>query len=425
MTDIFSLKDFKMPKGFVWGSSTAGHQIEGNNIHSGHYTMEIEKSKVEKDYVPSGAACNHYELYEEDIKLLKELGHKAFRMTVEWSRIEPAEGCFDKEATQHYIKELALLCENDIQVFLTLVHFTAPKWFEDKGGFEKEENIKYFERYLEYILPEISQYVSFWNTFNETNHHHQPPKKKLCTLKFHARAYHLIKKYSDKPVGIAHALKLYMPYQFYDAADRMMCDYYDYITNEYFFRAIRTGEIVFPFCDGEVCDEVKNTSDYWSINWYTRDLIDARRVNPITDKYRHTDLQLVDKKIYFDEFFAEGMMDIMTRLKDKPVYITENGCCCNDDDYRIVYIAQVLSSLKEAIDAGVDIRGYLYWSLLDNYEWGSYIPRFGMVNCDFNTFERVPKKSAYFYREIIENNGVSQDMIRKYLQKIPSVGCNK
>ena len=425
MTDIFSLKDFKMPEGFIWGSSTAGHQIEGNNINSGHWTMEIEKSKTVDGYVPSGLACNHYELYEEDIKLLKELGHKAYRMTVEWSRIEPVEGQFNKEATNHYIKELSLLCENGIQVFLTLVHFTVPKWFEDKGGFEKEENIACFEKYLEYILPIISKYVSFWNTFNETNHHHQPPQKKLCTLKFHARAYHLIKKYSDKPVGIAHALKLYFPYQYYDVADRMMCDYYDYITNEYFFRAIRTGEIVFPFRDGEVCQELKNTSDFWSINWYTRDLIDARKVNPITDKYRHTDLQMIDKKIYFDEFFAEGMMDVLTKLKDKPVYISENGCSCDDDNFRIVYIAQILSSLKEAIDAGIDVKGYLYWSLMDNYEWGSYLPRFGLVDCDFNSFERTPKLSAYFYREVIENNGVNQELIRKYLKEIPSLGLRE
>lgn len=425
MTDIFSQRDFKMPEGFLWGSSTAGHQIEGNNIHAGHWDMEIEKSKTDKDYVPSGMACNNYELYEQDVELIDRLGHQAFRMTIEWSRIEPSENNFDMEAVNHYIKELGLLNEKGIKVLLTLVHFTVPKWFADKGEFTKEENIKYFENYLNFILPKVCKYVSYWNTFNETNHHHWPTDRKLCTLKFHAMAYHLIKKYSDAPVGIAHALKLYFPKRYYNAADKMMVEYYDYITNEYFFHAIRTGEIVFPFTEGELCPDLKGTSDFWSINWYTRDLIDAKLANPIADKYNHNELRLIDKKIYFDEFFAEGMLDVLTRLNDKPVYITENGCCADDDRFRIVYIAQVLSSIRDAIDAGVDVRGYYYWSLMDNYEWGSFIPRFGMVHCDFETFKRTPKPSAYFYKEIIENNGVSQELIRKYLKEIPSIRLGK
>lgn len=425
MTDVFSLRDFKMPEGFLWGSSTAGHQIEGNNIHSDRWSMEIEKAKINKEYVCSGLACNNYELYTQDIDMLDVLGHQAFRMTVEWSRIEPAENSFDTDAVEHYIRELSLLCEKGIKVLLTLVHFTVPKWFEDKGGFTKTENIKCLERYLRFILPKIGKYVSFWNTFNETNHHHQPPEKKLCTLKFHAMAYHLIKEYSDAPVGMAHALKLFFPKRYYNTADRMMCEYYDYITNEYFFHAIRTGEIIFPFTDGELCPELKGTSDFWSVNWYTRDLVDARLGKPIADKYNHTELKLIKKKIYFDEFFAEGMLDVLTRLSDKPVYITENGCCADDDKFRIVYIAQVLSAVRDAINSGVDVRGYYYWSLIDNYEWGSFVPRFGLVDCNFETFERTPKESAYFYRDVIRNNGVSQEIIRKYLKELPSIGLGE
>ena len=418
------MKDFKMPEGFLWGSATAGHQIEGDNIYCGNYARELEtlKGPHEPDFAPSGKACNHYELYEQDVNLLSDLGHQAFRMTVEWCRIQPAEGEFNKEATDHYIKELSLLKEKGIKVFLTLVHFTTPKWFEDKGGLGNVENIKYFETYLEYILPLISPYVSFWNTFNEVNHAVLPVGPKLCTLKFHARAYHLIKKYSDAPVGIAHALQYYHPYRFFDPADRLLCDHYDYINNEFFFNAVRTGEIVYPFTDGEVYPELKGTSDYWSINWYTRTMLDARKAQPITDKYNHNELRLIDKKFYFDEFYTEGIHHSLTRLKDKPIYITENGCCSDDDRFRIIYIAQILSALRDAIDSGVDVRGYLYWSFMDNYEWGSFLPRFGMVHCDFETFKRTPKPSAYFYKEIIEQGGVNQELIRKYLSELPSVG---
>ena len=106
---------------------------------------------------------------------------------------------------------------------------------------------------------------------------------------------------------------------------------------------------------------------------------------------------------------------------DKPVIITENGCSCDDDRFRIVWITLYLKALEESIRMGVDVKGYLYWSLIDNYEWVSFLPRFGMVDCDFKTFERTPKPSAYFYKEIIENNGFIQDILRKYLKKIPTL----
>ncbi len=413
-----------MPEGFLWGSATAGHQIEGNNTHSDRWAIEQEmlKNKPYPDYAVSGMACNNYELYRQDVDMIAQLGHQVFRMTIEWSRIEPVEGHFDENAVAHYIDELRYLNEKGVKVLLTLVHFSMPKWFADLGGFGEERNLRYFERYLNYILPQVSQYVSLWNTFNETNHHHHQPKVKLCTLKFHALAYHTIKKYSDKPVGIAHALKLFMPKRYYDKADRMLCEYYDYITNEYFFNAIRTGEIVFPFEKGEYCPDLKDTSDYWAIQWYTRDLVDASLEKPIARKYNHRDLRLIDKdNFYFDEIFPEGMLDALTRLRDKPVYLTENGISCDNDDFRIGYIAQVLSAVREAIDGGVDVRGYLYWSLMDNYEWGSFVPRFGLVHCDFDTFKRTPKPSAYFFKEVIAANGVSQELIRKYLKENPTL----
>ena len=119
--------------------------------------------------------------------------------------------------------------------------------------------------------------------------------------------------------------------------------------------------------------------------------------------------------------YPETIINGLSRLMDKPIYITENGCSCNDDNFRIVYIALYLSALSEAIKMGADVRGYLYWSLLDNYEWGSFIPKFGLCSVDRKTFKREPKPSAYFYKEIIENNGVTQEMIRKYLKELPTL----
>ncbi len=422
MTDIFSLKEFNFPKDFLWGSATAGHQIEGNNIHSDKWVEELENEKTLEDFQASGMACNHYELFREDIKMLKELGHRAFRMTVEWSRIQPKAGVFDEDAVEHYLEELRLLKENGIEVFMTLVHFTMPLWFSELGGWSNMDNLHYFEEYLEFIIPKITPYVSYWNTFNETNHPEIPSQLKLCQLKYHVAAYRIIKKYGDAPVSMAHAFHYYMPKRPYDKFDVNMAEYYDNMVNEYFFHAIRTGEVVLPDIETEYVPGLKDSCDYWAVQWYTRDLIDARTTgNLISSKYNHNELKLVPRCEYFDEIYPEGMTAVLMRLRDKPVYLTENGCCTHDDRFRIIYIAQVLSAVKEAIDFGVDVKGYLYWSLLDNYEWYSFKPQFGIVGCDFETFERTPKPSAYFYKDIIENNGFNQEILRKYLKDIPSL----
>lgn len=120
--------------------------------------------------------------------------------------------------------------------------------------------------------------------------------------------------------------------------------------------------------------------------------------------------------------YPEGMTSMLERFNDRPVYITENGCCCDDDRFRVVYLALYLSAVHDAIERGVDVRGYLYWSLMDNYEWSSFIPRFGLVHVDFETFKRTPKPSALFFKDIIARNGFSQDILRNYLSEMPSLG---
>ncbi len=112
---------------------------------------------------------------------------------------------------------------------------------------------------------------------------------------------------------------------------------------------------------------------------------------------------------------------MLERFADRPVYLTENGCCCNDDRFRIVYEALYLSALHDAIRRGVDLRGYLYWSLMDNYEWTSFKPRSGLVDVDSKTFRRTPKPSAFFFKEIIEHNGFSQEILRRYLKELPTL----
>lgn len=415
MFDIFSLPEVKMPEGFLWGAGYAGHQVEGNNIHSQRWAWE-EAGKYEEK---SGMACNSYELWERDVEIAQECGLQAFRTSVEWSRIEPHEGEFCQEALDHYVTFFATLKEKGIKVFSTMVHFSIPLWFEEKGGFTDLANLKYFERYLEYVVPKIAPYVDFWNVINEFNL--TRPEFKLGTLHYHALGYHVIKKYSDGPISSAHALVMYQPKRPRDKFDQVMAEYNDICNHEFFFHAIRTGEIVYPYHEGTYNPDLKGAADFWSVNTYVRDLIDARTLNSKGKRYDFARMQMIDKEFYLEEFNPECILTNLGRLHDKPIYITENGVACNDDRFRIVFLGEYLSAIRQAMDFGADVRGYLYWSMLDNFEWGSFKPRFGLYDVDFKTFERTAKPSASFYREIIENNGVNAELIQKYLKEMPSL----
>lgn len=419
MFDIFSLPDFEMPKGFLWGAGYAGHQVEGNNINSQYWKKEIDENYAEK----SGLACNSYELWKKDADIASATGLQAFRTSVEWSRIEPEEGCFDSKAAEHYIAFFSHLKEMGIKVFVTLVHFTHPQWFEKLGHFMTADNLKYFERYLEYIVPKIAPYVDYWNVLNEFNLGNTEEKInfKLSSIRYHSLGYHIIKKYSDKPVSSAHALVQYMPKRPFDRFDSVMAQYDDLRDHEFFFHAIRTGEILYPFRDGQYLPEVKDTVDFWSVNSYVRDMVDARCASSFGTRFPFKKMKMIKPDFYLEEINPECIINNLSRLTDKPVIITENGCCCDNDDLRIAFISVYLSAIREAIDLGIDVRGYLYWSMLDNYEWYSFKPKFGLYNVDFKTFERTPKPSAYFYRDVIANNGVSQKTLRKYLKENPRV----
>ncbi len=211
-----------------------------------------------------------------------------------------------------------------------------------------------------------------------------------------------------------------MPRRHFDDIDNIMTQYADYTINGFFPHAVRTGEIVMPYHDALYVPEVRDSMDYWAVNYYTRFMIDARVADPFGGKrYEHKHIKLIPMDFYLEEFHPEGLIAILERLKDKPIYITENGLSSYDDSFRAAYIALHLSAIKEAMDRGIDVQGYLYWSLLDNYEWGSYIPRFGLVDVNFDNFKRIPKKSAIFYKEIIENRGITQEMIKKYIEVTP------
>lgn len=435
MYDVLSLPEIRFPPGFLWGSATAGHQIEGDNIHSQAWHNEQQADFFQDDperkvRAPSGKACDHYQRYREDVDLIASLGHQAYRMSIEWSRIEPEEDHWDQPSLHHYLDLLELLALRGIQVFVTLHHFTHPLWFERLGGFADPANNRYFERYLAYLVPRIAPLVSGWTVINEFNlWGGLTAGPEIATLKFnmlrlHALGYHLIKAHSSAPVGSAHAFIHWFPRRYHDSLDRRMTDYADFITNEFFLHALRTGELVYPNRDAEYDPQVKGALDCWSVNYYTRHMVDARRAGLEGPRFQHKTLRMIPMEFYLEEMYPEGLIANLERLGDYPIYITENGCAADDDRFRIVYLALHLSALREALDRGLDARGYFYWSLLDNYEWTSFIPRFGLVAVDPQSFQRTPKPSALFYREVIAGNGLSGALVGRYLDRLPTLWNN-
>ena len=421
MIDIFQYPEIEFPKGFLIGASTVGQQIEGN-CHSQFDSEEFFKPGP--FFQPAGIACNSYEMYDKDIQLLKDLGLNAYRMSVEWSRIEPEQDVFDEEAVEHYIRELEALKNAGIKICLTLFHFATPVWFERLGAFKTLDQVSAFEKYVEYIVPKVEPYVDYWITINELNlPYRYEMQERLNLLEYHAAAYHIVKKYSGKPASSALAYSLKMPYRGQnDLLDNVLCGITDYMENEFFLHAIRTGEICAPGFDGKFVKEVKDTCDFWAFNTYSRSMIDGRKANYLNDHptYNATHIRGLEIPFYTDEIYPDIMINALVRMKDKPCLITENGMATMDDRFRIVYITSMLQAVREAMDMGVEVLGYMSWSLLDNWEWGSYLPTFGLARVEEGTFDRIPKDSGKLLGDICKARKCNKEMIAKYLGGMPS-----
>ena len=331
MLNLHNYPAITFPENFIWGSATAAHQIEGDDIHSINWRDQTMYPK------------------------------------------------FCQEAVDHYVDLLRRLKEAGIHPFVTISHGSDPAWFWDRGGFADRRALHYFERYVDFIVPILEKDVDFWMTINEINIMERPGCDPFELRKnymiCHAKAFRIIRKYSKKPVGAPHAVTAVVPKDPHFEADKAFAAMEDWIFNGFFYHALRTGELVYPHYPAETFPEMKDSFDFWAINYYTRKEVSSRTKSGGATLLTCEQLKLIDKEFYMSSFYPEGLYNELQRLKDRPVYITENGCCCADDRWRIVKLCEDLSAIRDAMDSGVDIRGYLHWSLMDNYEWVSFIPR--------------------------------------------------
>jgi len=418
--------EYKFPEGFKWGSATSAHQIEGSNHNdwtewetSPARIDELKKEGKDPNGFISGRACDSYNRYEEDFDIAKKLKQNIHRFSIEWSRIEPEEGKFDFEAMKHYQGLVKSLRERGIEPMVTLWHFTNPVWFVEKGGFLNNKAPEYFTRYAKYVVDNLKDDVHLWITFNEADSVYPgwtyllglwPPQYKLKIFKYqrfiknviksHILAYQELKSAYDVSPGSAEASSTTMSHNMsigitvnnaYSISgnnlyERIIRRVYNYYRNLYFIKK------TFPYYD------------FVGLNYYHLD----RRAPGSYDVLPKQDIMPGMSW----EIYPEGIFHVLKGLKDfnKPIFITENGIDDSSDQKRGKYIKDHLYWIWRAIQDGIDVRGYTYWSLLDNFEWHKgFIPRFGLVEIDYKTLERRIRPSAFEYAKICETNNLIYD----------------
>lgn len=403
----------KFPDGFYWGAATASYQVEGG-IDNNDWAGAATEGRVP----PCGLACDHFNRYEEDFDIAKDLGHTAHRFSIEWARIEPKEGEFDKEAVEHYRQVLTALKKRNIKPFVTIWHFTLPDWFANSGGFERKDSSEIFARYSAFLVRELGDLCDHFSTMNEPNvfgsngwlRGSWPPFKRFAITdlvsitnsgriyeskaskglrplflylrvmknlaKAHNLAYKEIKKISpNTEVSVVkHVIVFDANWNPFNKIKALVANY------------IWTG--VFMRRTHKFCDSI-------GLNYYFYTQFGDKREWKKTDM----DWNFAPAKIY------DAL--IMLHKYKKPLFVSEAGLADHDDSDRAEYIKNQVEATWQAVEDGVDVRGHLYWSLLDNYEWAlGFEKRFGLVEIDYDTLERKIRPSAYVYKEICESNSV-------------------
>jgi len=407
------------PDGFIWGVATAGHQIEGNNVFSDWYSWE-HQGKV-KNGDTSDIACGSWENLDRDIEAVKSLGVKAYRFSVEWARIEPKANRFEVSALERYRNFCKALIENGIQPILTLNHFVLPQWFSDMGGWENRENLRYFRRFVSKIVEYMGQFIHYWVSVNEPNVYavmsylmgEWPPEikdigramKVLSNLLFaHSEAYDVIKEfYPTSMVGVAINMMPFFPLRKLHPVDRLVSNYLDRVYNYGYLDSLLKGKLVKPLGKGEAAPEISSKLDFIGINYYTRMFVKYSKPLPeitVGDEFEKTEMGY--------EFFPQGIEDVILKAYKRyqlPIIITENGIADASDTRRWEYIEKALTGVRNAMEKGARVFGYMYWSLMDNFEWKEgYSMKFGLFETVQETLELKPRESAGKFREFISKS---------------------
>ena len=441
------------PDNFLWGTATAAHQVEGHNTANNWAAWERQPGRIYQDQT-AGAACDWWSgRYEEDFDRAAEMSNNAHRFSVEWSRIEPEPGRYDDAALRFYVDMVAALRKRGMEPMVTLHHFTNPQWIEQNGGWRNPETVERFEQFTRVVVDALGDYVTLWCTINEPmifatmgylQGHFPPGKHSLGAatrvvenmLRGHAAAYYAIKElFPQAQVGLAqHMLsqKTRFPRAVHQPALRTIRNAF----NRAFVEALNTGTLRLPLRKVEV-PQAAGTLDWIGLNYYYRFDVMFNLLHPGQLFLHQTQPRegiLGPERV--GESWPEGLFEHIKWLctaTGKPLYVTENGVPDPDDSLRPLHMVRSLRSVWRAIMHNYPVRGYFAWTLVDNFEWAEgYDPafNFGLYACDHETQVRTRRRSAELYGEIASANGLTAEMIRRYLpdraeELIPSVSVQQ
>jgi beta-glucosidase len=398
------------PAGFLFGTATSAHQVEGGNVNSDWWQWEHQEGTPCIE--PSGDACDFYHRYREDIGLMAGFGFNAFRFGIEWARIEPEEGEFSKAALDHYRRVLACCRDQALAPIVTFHHFTLPRWLQAEGGFLDPKFPRRFARYCERSAAVLGDLMAYACTINEPEGLGEggfilgvnPPGRKgdvdamwhvaEQVLEAHRLGSQAIRSQAHVPVGVTLALP---DLQYEDGArpgDRSV-ELNSLVSDRFF--------------------ELARHDDFVGVQTYTRN-----RFGPEGPRGPHVEWgkpppeEREDSTMLGQEFYPQSLGNTIRRAWRStggiPILVTENGIATADDGKRIRFVDTALREVLDCLDEEIDVRGYLYWTFLDNFEWSlGYRPTFGLVAVDRTTFARRPKPSAYWLGRVAQTRTLPGD----------------
>jgi len=408
-------KSARFPRNFYWGTATSSHQIEGgtrNNwsvweeknaarlAHTAHQkwsqaTQERFPEMFQPENYISGRACDHYHRYEEDLDLVRRGGQNAFRFSLEWSRIEPEEGVFDDAALAHYRDVVRACRARGLEPFVTLWHWTHPLWLEARGGVTSRDFIPCFVRYARRVAEVFGEEVRFYMTLNEPTSvignaylaGNWPPQRRNPLLAWralrtlgtaHCRAYDALRDVAPHAqVGFTHIYVFNEPFRKNNVLDQA---------------AVRLKNF---FDNGLMQHYGRGKQDFVALQYYFHNRVQF----PLKKRNANKVLSDLEWEVY-PEGIYHAIMD--AQRFGVPIYITESGIADAEDSRRPQFLREMLAHVAHALADGADVRGYFYWSLLDNFEWDKgFWPRFGLVAVDYDTLIRTPRESYTVYRDLI------------------------
>ena len=421
----------KFAPGFFIGAATAAHQVEGNNVHSDYWLQEQMPHSSFTE--PSGEACDHYNRYEEDIRLLAQAGLNAYRFSIEWARVEPEEGKFDPAEIAHYRDVIRCCRANGVEPIVTLMHFTSPAWLIRKGGWEAESTVEYFRRYAAYVTGQLGSELRYICTINEANMGLQ-----LAAI---ARRFQLMAEQAAKaPAGSARQaegsvqvgmnfekMMENMKYAAMENAQAFGTPQPQIFVNSrtpegdaLVFRAHQAAKeaikalypdmqvgITLSLHDlqalpggeslaGAAWDEefrhylpYIQDDDFLGVQNYTRTQYGPNGQLPAPEGAELTQMDY--------EFYPEALEHVIRKVREDfkgDLIVTENGIATADDTRRVEFIRRALEGVHNCMADGVPVKGYCYWSLMDNFEWQKgFAMQFGLIAVDRATQTRTPKAS--------------------------------